>query len=164
VRYLGVDPGLASGALAVLDEGGQPVVATIMPRLGKKGPLDWWLIYQWIAATPAITPEAAYVEKVGAMPGQGVTSMFNFGGAFHGIQAVLACSEVPYELVTPQAWKKRVLAGLDWKGNKGCSIEFCRRKWPNWNLRATPRSRTDSDNIADALCIAYYGYLMGRNV
>ena len=53
-----------------------------------------------------------YVEKVTAMRGQGVTSMFNFGMGYGMWLGVLAALSIPYELVTPQRWKKEMLAGM----------------------------------------------------
>lgn len=47
----------------------------------------------------------AVIEKVGAMPGQGVTSMFNFGAAVGQIKGILAAFSIPYTEVAPRAWK-----------------------------------------------------------
>ena len=56
----------------------------------------------------------AALEKVGAMPGQGVVSMFTFGHAAGAVAGVLAALEVPVTLVTPQRWKKAAgLIGTD---------------------------------------------------
>ena len=46
------------------------------------------------------------VEKVSAMPGQGVTSMFNFGQSFGVIKGVCAAMQLPIFFVTPAKWKK----------------------------------------------------------
>ena len=46
------------------------------------------------------------VEQVNAMPGQGVTSMFNFGQTFGAIKGVCAALELPIFLVRPSKWKK----------------------------------------------------------
>ena len=46
------------------------------------------------------------VEQVNAMPGQGVTSMFNFGQTFGAIKGVCAALELPIFLVRPTKWKK----------------------------------------------------------
>ena len=46
------------------------------------------------------------VEQVNAMPGQGVTSMFNFGQTFGAIKGLCAALELPIFFVRPSKWKK----------------------------------------------------------
>lgn len=92
------------------------------------------------------------LEKVNAMPGQGVVSMFNFGQNFGFIQGVLKAYSIPYELVTPQKWKKEFSVTSD----KNTSIEVCKRLFPNVNLKATPRCKKDHDGMAEALLMAEY--------
>ena len=46
------------------------------------------------------------IEQVSAMPGQGVTSMFNFGQTFGAIKGVCAALELPIFFVRPSKWKK----------------------------------------------------------
>ena len=94
-----------------------------------------------------------YLEQVHAMPKQGVSSTFNFGMNFGFIQGVLKAYGIPYELVTPQKWKKEFSCTSD----KNTSIEVCKRLFPNVNLKATERCKKDHDGIAEALLIAEYG-------
>ena len=49
---------------------------------------------------------AVVVEQVNAMPGQGVTSMFNFGQTFGAIKGVCAALKLPIFFVRPSKWKK----------------------------------------------------------
>ena len=49
---------------------------------------------------------AVVVEQVNAMPGQGVTSMFNFGQSFGAIKGVCAALNLPIFFVRPSKWKK----------------------------------------------------------
>lgn len=58
------------------------------------------------------------LERVGARPGQGVTSMFKFGENFGFIQGLLTACSIPYGLVTPQKWK-REKGGICW-GRRAC--------------------------------------------
>lgn len=96
----------------------------------------------------------AVVEKVGAMPHQGVRSMFNFGKSAGYIEGVLSALGIPYQLIPPATWKKEFsLIGKD----KRASIEVCHRLYPNVGLFPTERSRVCSDGMADALCMAEYG-------
>lgn len=92
------------------------------------------------------------VEKVGARPGQGVTSMFHFGKSAGYIEGVLTALKIPYQLVPPKKWKKVFSLSND----KSQSIETCKRLFPNVDLRATERCRTDSDGKAESLLLAEY--------
>jgi crossover junction endodeoxyribonuclease RuvC len=86
--------------------------------------------------------------------------MFTFGfvtGALHGILAALG---IPIYMVTPQAWKKVILAGTP--KDKLASIEYCTRVYPYVDLHATPRSTTMHNGIADAICIAAYAKTLHR--
>jgi hypothetical protein len=51
-------------------------------------------------------PTLAVVEKVGAMPGNGGVSMFNFGRAYGDVRGVISALDIPMHFVTPQKWKK----------------------------------------------------------
>jgi crossover junction endodeoxyribonuclease RuvC len=51
-------------------------------------------------------PVTAILEKVHAMPGQGVTSMFSFGANYGFYRGVLQALQIPFEEVTPQHWQK----------------------------------------------------------
>ena len=67
---------------------------------------------------------------------------------------ILEALGIPYRLVTPQAWKKTVLAGTT--KDKSAAVQFCRRAFPGVSL--TPgRKRVPHDGMADALCLAEYG-------
>ena len=154
--FVGIDPG-QKGGLAMI---GQDLVrCTPMPLAGKA--IDWAAVADWIArdgSTLFMPPLLAVVEKVGAMPGQGVASTFKFGMNAGGIHGVLAAMHVPMRLVTPPAWKREVLAGT--KKDKAAAIAFCRQRWPEISLLATERSRKPHDGMADALCLAEYARRM----
>lgn len=51
-------------------------------------------------------PTLAVIERVSAMPGQGVVSMFNFGRSYGDVRGVIGAMEIPLHFVTPQKWKK----------------------------------------------------------
>ena len=95
--------------------------------------------------------EAAYVEKVGAMTGQGVSSMFNFGMGYGVIQGALAAMGIPLHLVTPQKWKKEFsLTGKD----QDCARTVAQQFYPS-----APLARKKDIGRADALLIGTYGYM-----
>ena len=147
--YIGIDPG-KNGGIAVID--GHGITAEVMP-LHPDGEINVVSLQEFFVC---LEEPIAAVEKVGAMPKQGVVSTFTFGKGYGKVLACLEMLGIPYVLVTPQAWKKTVLEGLNWKGNKKASIEYCQRRYPQLDLLATPRSKVAHDGMADALCIAEY--------
>lgn len=99
-----------------------------------------------------VTAARAVVEKVGAMPGQGVTSMFSFGKSAGFIEGVLKAFDIPYQLVPPSLWKKEFSLTRD----KTQSVSVCKRLFPDVSLLPTERCKKDSDGIAEALLMAEY--------
>ena len=149
--YVGVDPG-KNGGIAVICFGRVIGVTTMI--LSEKKTLDLTSIAEWIISVTSGTIPVACIEKVGAMPGQGVTSMFSFGfstGAIHGIFAALG---IPRHVVSPQTWKKIVLANTP--KDKEAAIDFCRRVYPYISLLPTKNCKKSHSGMADAICIARY--------
>jgi crossover junction endodeoxyribonuclease RuvC len=95
----------------------------------------------------------AAVEKVGAMPGQGVTSMFSFGQSFGFILGVLTAFGIPYQLVPPRKWKTEF--GLI-NTEKQDSVTVAKRLFPGVSLLPTERCRKESDGMSDSLLLAEY--------
>ena len=109
MKIIGIDPGL-SGGIAIL-ENNRVLNMFDMPVMseGKKNKRQLnsaqlvSLIKENIKSGEDI---AVVVEQVNAMPGQGVTSMFNFGQTFGAIKGVCAALEFPIFFVRPSKWKK----------------------------------------------------------
>jgi hypothetical protein len=153
--YIGIDPG-KSGGVAILKDGVSIYDIFPIPIAGDE--IDISSLHAKLEIESMDAEVVVYIEKVGAMPKQGVTSMFSFGFTTGAIHAVAACLGYPRYLVTPQAWKKKVLVGT--AKDKNAAIEWCRRAFPEESLLATERSRKCHDGMADALCIATYAYIM----
>ena len=109
MRIIGIDPGL-SGAIAVLDNNkvlkiyDMPVMAE-----GKKNKrqLNSAQLVNIIKENIENCEEInVVVEQVNAMPGQGVTSMFNFGQTFGAIKGVCDALNLPIFFIRPSKWKK----------------------------------------------------------
>ena len=106
---IGIDPGL-SGGIAVLENNKvlNMFDMPVMPE-GKKNKRQLnsaqlvSLIKENIKSDEEI---AVVVEQVNAMPGQGVTSMFNFGQTFGAIKGICAALGLPIFFVRPSKWKK----------------------------------------------------------
>jgi crossover junction endodeoxyribonuclease RuvC len=109
MKIIGIDPGL-SGAVAVL-ENNKVLNIFDMPVMseGKKNKrqLNSALLVSLLKENIDQSEEVSIVvEQVNAMPGQGVTSMFNFGQTFGAIKGVCAALELPIFFVRPSKWKK----------------------------------------------------------
>lgn len=146
--YAGFDPGL-SGGIAFYSETGT-LATHKMPliRAGTKKILDLEGIKELLKQYPA-DHLTGIIERVGAMPGQGVTSMFSFGDGFGQIKGLLTGMGIAYELVLPQQWQKQILSGIPADLKKQRGVAFCRNRFP--------RLGKLSDGEADALCLALYG-------
>jgi crossover junction endodeoxyribonuclease RuvC len=94
-NYLGVDVG-TSGAMAVVD----PLGAVVSVQRLEATQHDVWT---WLAAQRV---RFAVIEKVNAMPKQGVSSTFKFGTSFGFCQGMLVAAGIRFEFATPQKWQK----------------------------------------------------------
>ncbi len=109
MRIFGIDPGIA-GAIAILD-GNEIIDVLDLPTMseGKKNKkqLNSAHLSQYISSNVKdINKTVVVVEQVNAMPGQGVTSMFNFGQTFGAIKGISATLKLPIYFVRPSKWKK----------------------------------------------------------
>ena len=109
MKIIGIDPGL-SGAIAVL-KNNQVLNIFDIPVMseGKKNKrqLNSALLVNLLKENINKEEEVAVViEQVNAMPGQGVTSMFNFGQTFGALKGICAALELPIFFVRPSKWKK----------------------------------------------------------
>lgn len=139
--YIGVDPG-KKGGVAVIDGDGVEVYAW-----------DDQTFVNVMAATMNKGKCIAAVEKVGAMPGQGVSSMFSFGQSFGFILGVLTAFGIGYQLVPPTLWKREF--GL-LHTEKQASVDVAKRLFPGVSLLPTERCRKESDGMSDALLLCTY--------
>ena len=147
MRVLGIDPGI-SGALVVMEDG-QPIEWMHMPThlIGSTNRVTCSALGNFINGCRV---DVAVIEKVGAMPGQGVASMFSFGHAVGSVMGVLGAFIIPTIHVTPQMWKKEFgILNKDKDASRSKAIEF----WPGWrDLDAKIKGQA----LADAALIARY--------
>ena len=147
--YLGIDPG-CSGAVVLIGAGGEYVDHMAMPtiKVGTKSRVNGAALAAWIRQHGV---SHAWLEQVGAMPGQGTASMFTFGHAAGVAEGILQGLNIPYTLVTPQAWKKSAgLIGSDKDAARSRAIQL----YPE--LRALD-AKAKGQAISDALLIARHG-------
>ena len=109
MKIIGIDPGL-SGAIAVLENNKVLNIFDIpVMSEGKKNKRQLNSAFLVNLLKENINQEeevAVVIEQVNAMPGQGVTSMFNFGQTFGALKGICAALELPIFLVRPSKWKK----------------------------------------------------------
>ncbi len=92
------------------------------------------------------------VEHVTAMPGQGVTSMFNFGQSFGVIKGICSAMQLPIHFVRPAKWKKYFnLINTSKDASRSRAIEI----FPKISEKLKRKKDT---NKADAILIASYYY------
>jgi len=149
----GVDPGV-SGAICVLKEG-KILEVYEMPTMidGKKNKRQ----VNGAEVTNIFLKDLnnedkakVVVEHVTAMPGQGVTSMFNFGQSFGVLKGICAALKLPIYFVRPVKWKKHFNLI---KTNKDASRTKVIEIFPYISSKI---SRKKDSNKADSILIAKY--------
>ena len=153
MRIIGIDPGL-NGGIAILDDlkiydiFDMPIMSE-----GKKNKnqLNSAQLVN-ILNKHVLKKENTFVivEQVSAMPGQGVTSMFNFGQTFGSIKGICAALGLPIFYVRPAKWKKHFeLINSSKDASRTKVIEM----YPYISSRLTKKKDV---NKADAILIARY--------
>lgn len=147
---IGIDPG-GSGALAVLitreDDKEDPFVY----RFKNMTESEIVAQFQQVSLMASNVKVFGVLEKVNAMPGQGVSSTFKFGQAYGFVRACMYVCGMPFEVDTPQKWmkfygmkKKKEESKTDWKRRLK---EKAQQLYPDLKVTA---------DMADALLIARY--------
>tara|TARA_B100000575_G_C23049000_1_gene603830 strand:- start:529 stop:1023 length:495 start_codon:yes stop_codon:yes gene_type:complete len=92
------------------------------------------------------------IEQVSAMPGQGVTSMFNFGQSFGILKGICSAMQLPVYFVRPAKWKKYFnLINSEKDASRTRAIEI----FPHFSSQL---SKKKDSNKADAILIASFYY------
>ena len=150
---IGIDPGV-SGGISIL-ENKKVIEVYDMPTMidGKKNKrqVNGAQVANIIKEKLGDNKETVVVvEHVNAMPGQGVTSMFNFGQSFGVIKGICSALSLPIYFVRPTKWKKHFNLI---KTNKDASRTKAIEIYPGISHKI---SRKKDSNKADAILIARY--------
>ncbi len=150
---IGIDPGL-SGAIAILQNNKvKSIFDTPVMSEGKKNKrqLNSAQMVKLIKSNISDVEETVVVvEHVNAMPGQGVTSMFNFGQTFGAIKGICAAIGLPIFFVRPAKWKKHFeLINSSKDASRTKAIEM-------YPAISDQLSKKKDVNKADAILIARY--------
>ena len=152
---IGIDPGI-SGSICFLDNG--KILDVIeMPIMtdGKKNKkqVNGSQVYNEISKrinTFEKNQIRVVIEHVSAMPGQGVTSMFNFGQSFGILKGICTAMQLPMYFVRPAKWKKYFnLLNSEKDASRTRAIEI----FPYFSSQL---SRKKDSNKADAILIASF--------
>ena len=154
---IGIDPGI-SGSICFFKEG--KILDVIeMPTMteGKKNKkqVNGSQIYNEILKRVNKFEKndiRVVVEQVSAMPGQGVTSMFNFGQSFGILKGICSAMQLPIYFVRPAKWKKYFnLINSEKDASRARAIEI----FPYFSSRLAKKK---DSNKADAILIASFYY------
>jgi hypothetical protein len=143
--YLGIDPG-ASGALAIISE-----VIKVFDY--EDSDALFWLKVIGEERLKGDIDVHAVIEKVNAMPKQGVSSMFKFGRNYGQWIGRLETLGIPFDYVTPQKWKKAMFDSMPKDDPKNMALDRARRLFPQMQDRL---KRKKDHNRAEALLICAY--------
>ena len=154
---IGIDPGV-SGSICFLKDGKiLDVIEMPVMNEGKKNKkqVNGAQIYNEITKKINSNPETkirVVIEHVTAMPGQGVTSMFNFGQSFGILKGICSAMQLPIYFVRPAKWKKYFnLINSEKDASRARAIEI----FPYFSSQL---SKKKDANKADAILIASFYY------
>ena len=154
---IGIDPGL-SGSICFFEEG-KILDVVEMPTMteGKKNKrqVNGSQVYNEISKKIEQIDKKnirVIIEQVSAMPGQGVTSMFNFGQSYGILKGICSAMQLPMYFVRPAKWKKYFsLINSEKDASRTKAIEI----FPYFSHNL---SKKKDSNKADAILIASYHY------
>ena len=154
---IGIDPGI-SGSICFFNEG-KIVDVVEMPTMteGKKNKkqVNGSQIFNEISERIKKLDKRdikIVIEQVSAMPGQGVTSMFNFGQSYGILKGICSAMQLPMYFVRPAKWKKYFnLINSEKDASRTRAIEI----FPYFSSHL---SRKKDSNKADAILIASFYY------
>ena len=154
---IGIDPGL-SGSICFF-ENGKILDVVEMPTMtdGKKNKkqVNGSQIYNEILKKISHLDKSdvkVVIEQVSAMPGQGVTSMFNFGQSFGVLKGICSAMQLPVYFVRPAKWKKYFnLINSEKDASRTRAIEI----FPYFSSQL---SKKKDSNKADAILISSFFY------
>ena len=154
---IGIDPGI-SGSICFFNEG-KIIDVVEMPTMieGKKNKkqVNGAQIFNEISERIKKLDKRdikIVIEQVSAMPGQGVTSMFNFGQSYGILKGICSAMQLPMYFVRPAKWKKYFnLINTEKDASRTRAIEI----FPYYSSHL---SRKKDSNKADAILIASFYY------
>jgi len=159
--FVGIDNGL-NGGIAIINNAQSVMGKWIMPVIkGNKTEYDVNRIVEILKEVTDKRTTFVMLEKAHVRPISGKRACFMNGFGYGLMQGILSSLGMSYEIVDPKVWQKELFEGVT-NDTKTASINFCKKKFPDIDLKATEKSSKDHDGIADALCMAVYCYRKNR--
>lgn len=164
--WIGVDPGKKGAIVAVASNGmvGKWPVPLIQDDVDAVG---IWNILNDLKSRYDLT---LILEDVHSLFGMSAATNFSMGHTLGILDGIIAASKIRLIRVPPKTWQKEIWEKNDMQykplkdeqrkpsvDTKATSMKAARRLFPEADLRATARSRNDSDGICDSACLAEYG-------
>lgn len=157
VAWIGADPG-ASGALALYVPAGATYVED-MPKTDDGGLNHWRLAAILKHWADVYDVQGVTVERVSAMPGQGVTSMFSFGQSYGALKQAIASAGMHFTLVQPAVWKT-IYSLRGGRENKAASVAKAIELFPSLAPQLKGPKGGLKDGRAEAVLLAHFGSKM----
>jgi len=149
---IGIDPGL-SGAIAIISTESLKIFDMPTMTVERNGKAKRQVSASQLAEMLYLYSGRdchVYCERVSAMAGQGVTSVFSFGRSFGMIEGILAAFKMPVTFVPPATWVKAVGRGQGKDASRARAMELFPSDQDQFK-------RVKDDGRADAALIAYWG-------
>ena len=149
---IGIDPGL-SGAIAIISTESLKIFDMPTMTVERNGKAKRQVSASELAELLYLYSGKdchVYVERVSAMAGQGVTSVFSFGRSFGMIEGILAALKMPVTFVAPATWTRAIGRSPGKDASRARAMEL----FPNYEYFF---KRVKDDGRADAALIAHWG-------
>lgn len=147
----GIDPGFSGGIAEFWPRERTLYIHDMPVAPGQKGRQELAMRPLFDLLDSGESHATVWLEKVGARPGQGVTSMFRFGQQLGALEMAVAGNGHELRWVTPGSWKKHF--GLT--ADKGAARKLAMDRFPD---AAKMFARVKDDGRAEAALIALYGW------
>lgn len=157
--YVGIDPG-KKGAIAFYSSEDGSLVIFDWPSTDSESEL----VEMLESSIKKVPIELCILEKVGAMPKQGVVSMFSFGTNYGIWKAICAFYRWKRMLLTPQTWRKGLITPSDGKDPKTACYNVACRLFPKQTELFRGKKGAIKDGRVDAALMAYKAWQLDKGV
>lgn len=150
--YIGIDPGIGGAVAAVTAQGKFIDVMSMPIQMKKSGrnEVDALALFEWFEALRGKRILYTMLERVSAMPGQGVSGMFSLGDSFGCARAIATAASEQLAYAAPGVWKKK----MSLTKNKAYSLTLARQFFPEAAADYLPLKK--HEGRAEALLLAKY--------
>lgn len=157
--FLGIDPG-KKGAIALINENEEIIFKHLMPMI--RNEYDLFEIQKLLLTSINSYSSGKdrlyiFVEQIQDRPMNSGKVNKSLGVQEGVLHTILKLNKISFEIVNPKKWQKEIFQGNESKDTKVASANFCLRKYPNEEWKASSRCKNIHDGLTDGTCIALYG-------